>query len=75
MGSAEGVRLERQDYLGAVDFEVSELARAPNRRLFKPLGDRAGARGSVTVTADEVVAFKKDLEVTVCGVGLANKDG
>lgn len=72
VSSAEGVDLRKQDALGSVDFELSELVRASSIGMTKLLPKD---RGQVKLLAEEVVTFKKDIRFTVKGHKLANTDG
>jgi hypothetical protein len=64
--------LERQDALGSATFAIADAARDSSQPLTCTLLG-ASARGTVLVSAEEAVVYKKALAVSFCASSLANR--
>jgi hypothetical protein len=65
-GHVQQLDLGKQDLLGSVELSLAEVVQAIGTPKQWPL---EGSHGSITVTAEEVVEFKKSLKVTIkCGL-------
>ena len=71
---AHRLGLSKQDYLGASEFDMAEIASGHDMHLKRALVGK-GARGYCTVTAEERITFKRVLTVDISGHKLAKRDG
>ena len=69
-GHVNALDLSKQDSLGSVEFALADAARDTG----KPLILQLPKKGSVAVSVEEVVNFKKSLAFSMRGQKLADKD-